>query len=120
MSTINERFARLGELEADQVRKLYWDITSVLVDLEVELFDKRGSFLFERDREQLPTRMAYSSMADLVKREAVRRGMMWLERCTTTKLNEIVPIVPMEEIVARVKALEGTVDKLMREVACGR
>lgn len=119
MSTINERFARLGELEADQVRKLYWDITGVLTDMTMSLYEERG-FSFERDRQQAPERFAYSTMAEQVKEEAVRRGMMWLERCTPTNLREIVPIVPMDQIVARVKALESTVDKLMREVACGR
>lgn len=119
MSSITERFARLGELEADQVRRLYLDITGRLADMDIALYDERG-LSYERDRQQAPERFAYSTMAEQVKQEAVRRGMMWLERCTPTNLREIVPIVPMDQIVERVKALEGTVDKLMREVACGR
>ena len=119
MSSITERFARLGELEADQLRKLYLDITGKLTDLTMSLYEERGSVFF-RQQEQEPERKAYSAMAQQVKDEAVRRGMMWLERCTPENLREIVPIVPMDQIVARVKALESTVDKLMREVACGR
>lgn len=119
MSTINERFARLGELEADQIRKLYLDLTDRLTGMTMSLYEERGSS-FLRGRQQEPERNAYSAMAEQVKAEAVRRGMLWLERCTPNNPREIFAIVPMDQVVARVKALETTVDKLMREVSCGR
>lgn len=115
MSEINERFARLGELAPDQLNRLHIDITSVILNMVVA----EGTTLNERER-YVPFIKAYRTMVSQVRDEAQRRGMLYLDEMTFDGTTVPVPVVPFDVVVRRIKELESSVDKLMREVACGR
>lgn len=115
MSGISERFARLGELEPDQLNRLHVDITRAVIGMVVA----EGTTYGQR-QDQKPFLEAYRTMARQVRDEAKRRGMLYLDELTMNNTTAPVPVVPFEVVVARLKELEASVDRLMREVACGR
>lgn len=116
--SIQARFRDLGTLERTQINQLHYDIMRVLVNMQMALYEERGSS-FLRNREQEPERNALSAMAQQVREEALRRGMMWIDTDTAEGGRKPYLIVPLERVIDRVRELESDVDKMMRETLHG-